>query len=83
MASEGPVDSRAQKVWLTARSKALQAPAIAAAVEQNTLALRGLSEAERAQFLKLTGRVIAAMQGPAQERPDSQERHSAARPKDG
>jgi DNA-binding MarR family transcriptional regulator len=74
-----PADSRAQKVWLTARSKALQGPATAAALDQNALAMSGLSDTERAQFLKLMGKAISAMQSPAGSRPAPPDANSAAR----
>ena len=53
-------DGRAQRVWLTDRARALRGPAEAAAEAENAAALAGLSDAERAQFLALMRRVLAA-----------------------
>lgn len=52
-------DGRAQRVWLTAHARALRAPAVSAALDENASALAGLSEAERAQFVALMQKVIA------------------------
>ncbi|MGB5831292.1 MAG: MarR family transcriptional regulator [Thiohalocapsa sp.] len=60
-----PADARARRIWLTDKARDLRAPAIAAAVQVNSDALAGLSEADRGQFIALMGRIIAGMQGPA------------------
>jgi DNA-binding MarR family transcriptional regulator len=54
-------DGRVQRIRLTSRARALQAPATAAAEAVNATALAGLSGAERAQFLRLMARVTAAL----------------------
>ena len=56
-----PEDRRAQQVWLTDRAKALHAPAIRAAMDQNQAALAGLSDQERETFIRLMRRVMATM----------------------
>ncbi|MEO1090583.1 MAG: MarR family transcriptional regulator [Pseudomonadota bacterium] len=56
-----PTDGRAQRVWLSPRAKALEAPAIAAADAQNAAALRPLSGAERATLVDLMQRVITSL----------------------
>jgi DNA-binding MarR family transcriptional regulator len=56
-----PDDGRSQSIRLTAKGAALREPAIAAAKAQNALALEGLSEAERSQFLAQMRQVIATM----------------------
>ncbi len=56
-----PQDGRARSVWLTDRARALREPAAAAALAQNDEALAGLSEQERAQFIDMMRRVIAAL----------------------
>lgn len=53
-------DGRVQRVWLTERARALQAPATAAAMEENAAALSALSTEERATLLSLMQRIIAA-----------------------
>lgn len=58
-----PDDRRAFQVRLTARARALKAPATAAADAQNAKALAGLTAAERATLLDLMNRVIANMRG--------------------
>ncbi|WP_206454169.1 MarR family winged helix-turn-helix transcriptional regulator [Aurantimonas marina] len=62
---DDPQDGRSQRVWLTDKARALQAPAVAAAMHQNAVALADLSESEQRQFLRLMQRAIAAMQDPA------------------
>lgn len=56
-----PKDARSQQVWLTDRARALHDSACAAADAQNAQALASLNTAERAQFIALTRRIIAAM----------------------
>lgn len=56
-----PGDGRAQLIWLTAKAKKLERPAIAAAQAQNKLALGTLSPQEQRQFIALMQRVIDAM----------------------
>lgn len=56
-----PSDARAQQVWLTEKAKALEVPATRAAMEQNAVALDGLTDAEKADFLDLMRRVIGNM----------------------
>ena len=56
-----PADRRAQSVHLTAKARAIEADAKAAAMAQNKLALAPLSAEERAQFLDYMRRTIAAM----------------------
>ncbi|MCW8843766.1 MAG: MarR family transcriptional regulator [Rhodobacteraceae bacterium] len=53
-------DGRIQRIWLTDRAHALHAPATAAATGENQAALAPLSEAERAQFLALMRKILAA-----------------------
>lgn len=55
-------DRRARLVCLTDRARALQEPAVAAAMAQNKVALGGLSKAEQAVLIDLMQRVIVAMQ---------------------
>lgn len=54
-----PHDARAQLVCLTQKASDLQQPAIRAAHEVNAKALQGLTEEQRAIFLKLMLSVIA------------------------
>jgi|TARA_R110001606_G_scaffold26267_13_gene84883 DNA-binding MarR family transcriptional regulator len=54
-------DGRVQRVWLTDKARALQAPATTAAAAQNNVVLAQLSEAERVAFLDLMDKAIAAM----------------------
>ena len=54
-------DGRVQRVWLTDKARALQAPATTAAAAQNDVVLAQLSEAERVAFLDLMDKAIAAM----------------------
>lgn len=56
-----PDDGRKQLVWLTAKAKRLRQPAIEAAHEQNTVALAGLTRAERSVLLDLMTRTIETM----------------------
>ncbi|WP_095589396.1 MarR family winged helix-turn-helix transcriptional regulator [Actibacterium ureilyticum] len=53
-------DGRVQRIWLTERARALQAPATGAADAVNAAALAGLSASERDTFLALMGKLIAA-----------------------
>lgn len=55
-------DKRARLVFLTDKAQGLREAALAAAAEQNALALAGLSEAERAQLIALMQHVIGRMQ---------------------
>lgn len=57
-----PEDGRAQRIWLTAASRALAGPATAAAEAVNDQALAGLTPDERAIFLRLARTLIARMQ---------------------
>jgi DNA-binding MarR family transcriptional regulator len=57
-----PSDARAQQIWLTAKAKKIRDQAYAAADEVNALALSGLSDEERADFITHMSRVIKAMQ---------------------
>jgi DNA-binding MarR family transcriptional regulator len=57
-----PGDGRAQLVWLTAKARALRAPAVEAAIAQNEVALALLSVDERRQFLGFMQRTVRAMQ---------------------
>ena len=54
-------DKRASVIAVTARATAIRADAVAAATDQNALALARLSDAEQAQFLALMRRVISCM----------------------
>lgn len=65
-----PKDGRAQQVWLTEHARQLQTPAIAEAAAVNDAALAVLDGEERAQFLALMRRVIAADHSSA---PDDQD----------
>jgi len=56
-----PGDARAQQIWLTNKAKAMQGPALKAALQQNAQALLGLRKEEQAQFMKHMTTVIAAM----------------------
>lgn len=57
--SRDETDGRAQRIRLTARGRALEAPAKAAAQRVNAIALRGFAESERDDFLQAMRRVIA------------------------
>lgn len=57
--SRDEADGRAQRIRLTARGRALEAPAKAAAQRINDIAMRGFAEAEWAAFLQAMRRVIA------------------------
>lgn len=57
--SRDETDGRAQRIRLTARGRALEAPAKAAAQRVNAIALRGFAEPERAAILQSMRRVIA------------------------
>jgi len=54
-------DKRARNIHLTDKARGLQGPAQAAARAQNDAALRGLSENQQAQLLKLMSQVIKTM----------------------
>jgi DNA-binding MarR family transcriptional regulator len=56
-----PADGRAQQVWLTAKARALEGPATAAARSVNQAALEGLSDDERRQLLALLGHAIEGL----------------------
>ncbi|MEW5424710.1 MarR family winged helix-turn-helix transcriptional regulator [Amorphus sp. 3PC139-8] len=62
-----PADGRSQQIWLTAKAKALEAPAIEAAKAQNNLALARLDPAERAQFVAMMTTVIETMRAAQDE----------------
>lgn len=55
-------DGRVQRVWLTEQARRLQGPAIAAALEENTVELAGLSTAERQLLIGLMQKVIETSQ---------------------
>ncbi|MCP4315796.1 MAG: MarR family transcriptional regulator [Hyphomicrobiales bacterium] len=57
-----PSDARAQQIWLTAKAKDIRDEAYQEANDVNALALSGLSEAERSNFIDYMGRIIGAMQ---------------------
>lgn len=65
-----PADGRLQRIWLTAKARSLRAPALAAAMAENETALALLSTAERAQFLTLMRKVIAAERAAENRAPD-------------
>lgn len=52
-------DARSQRIYLTAKGRALEAPAKAAAEDLNASVLAALSDSERGQFLDLMRKVIA------------------------
>lgn len=56
-----PLDGRSQQIWLTAKAKALEAPAIEAAEAQNAVALAGIGSEERQRFLAQMTAVIENM----------------------
>ena len=56
-----PDDARSQTIHLTAKARALQEPATAAARTVNADALNDLSTEEQAAFLDMTRRVIASL----------------------
>lgn len=56
-----PDDRRVKTICLTDKARALQGPAIQAAMDQNNIALSPLSDEERQAFISMMGRVIAAM----------------------
>lgn len=58
-----PEDGRSQQIWLTAKARKLEKPATQAAKAQNQAALAGLNASERAAFIDLMARTIAAMKG--------------------
>ena len=58
-----PSDRRASLIRMTAKARALEAPAKTRAEAINRRALEGLSEAERAQFLDLMAHAIARLGG--------------------
>jgi DNA-binding MarR family transcriptional regulator len=57
-----PQDGRAQCIHLTAKARALEAPATAAAQAVNETALAPLPPVARKAFLRVMGQVIAALQ---------------------
>lgn len=59
--TRGAGDGRVQQIRLTDRARALCAAAMAEAEAVNETALAGLTAAERAEFLRLMTRVIAAL----------------------
>lgn len=54
-------DARARRIQLTARARALQEPALAAAKDVNARALTGFSEAEREVLLSGLRRIVGAL----------------------
>ena len=60
---ENPTDRRAQLIRLTDKARALQDDATAAANEVNGIALSGLSDEERREFIRMMARVIGALSG--------------------
>ena len=54
-------DARARRIQLTARARALQEPALAAAKAVNVRALAGFSDAEREAFLAGLRRIVGAL----------------------
>jgi len=56
-----PADARSQQIWLTSQAKQARGAAHQAAKAQNALALSGLSDTERTEFLEYMRRVIDAM----------------------
>ena len=54
-------DGRVQRIWLTARGKALEKAATTAARDVNTEALEELTASEQRDFLRLLGRVVATL----------------------
>jgi len=56
-----PDDGRSQLIFLTDAARALEASAVAAAVDVNEIVLQGLPSAERELFLSMLGRVVAGM----------------------
>ena len=59
-----PADARAQQIWLTEKAQKIRESAYDAAMQQNELALSGLSPDERAAFIRAMQRVIEAMHAP-------------------
>ncbi len=57
-----PGDKRALQNWVSERARSLQEPAIQAAQAQNAQALEGVSEEDKATFLRLAHKIIANMQ---------------------
>ncbi|MCP4820151.1 MAG: MarR family transcriptional regulator [Shimia sp.] len=55
-----PTDGRIQRVWLTQRARDLQGDATAAAMDQNTETLKGLTEQEQRDFIQLMKKLIAS-----------------------
>lgn len=55
-------DGRVQRVWLTAKARALHAPATVAAMQVNAEALASLSETERRRFIASMRKVVAGLQ---------------------
>ncbi len=55
-----PTDGRVQRVWLTQRARDLQGDATAAAMDQNTETLKGLTEQEQRDFIQLMKKLIAS-----------------------
>ena len=56
-----PQDQRARRIMLTGKARALQEPAIAAALETNADALGELSEYEADQLINLMEKVISSL----------------------
>lgn len=61
--TKNPADGRSQQIWLTDQARAARDRAYQAAHDQNALALSGLSDAERAQYMALTRKIIDTLRG--------------------
>ena len=57
-----PEDGRAKLIWTTERARALESEAKALAAGVNAVAMKGMSDAEKAQFTALMGRAISNLQ---------------------
>ncbi|MEM1312987.1 MAG: MarR family transcriptional regulator [Pseudomonadota bacterium] len=67
-----PDDRRAQRVWLTDRARALQAPATEAAQALNAAALEALAPEARERFVDELAQVIAGLRAPAAQETETQ-----------
>lgn len=56
-----PDDGRVQQIWLTDLARSLEAPATEAAHAQNRAALEEMTQAERAELLRLMGLAIKSL----------------------
>jgi len=61
-------DGRVQEIFLTERSRSLEAPAKEAALATNADALAGFSSAEKDQFLDFMRRAVTGLQKDTEER---------------